>query len=251
MLETLANLYCSASDLRDRLSADGLSLRLGDRLTGTGQYVSATTNASAGATTLRVQALNDPLDAGDTLEFYGANMPGVAEVVLSLSASIGATSLTVNQLPSNVNAGAVAIDTGVNAADLARIGIALNRGTAKVKLFCLPRYDDAALATSWSVNGWATICAAKWLCQRRGNPCPTSLAEDYEEAIDEMKRVSYGALQIEDIGMRTTATPAWSNVHVELGYDYQRLRVETQESESTPTQYAQKISYSEAFCFEI
>jgi phage gp36-like protein len=251
-VETLPYLFCNAGDVQDYLSIEGVNLRLDDDSSATGQYVQASANAIVGATSIPVTPLTAPLDAGDTLFFYAGNMPVPGVAVLSAPAGLGATSLTVNPLTVQVNQGSVAIDSGVNVVEYNRINVAINWATSQVKLYCGSKYDDSALASSWTVKRWATIIAAYRLCRRRTNPCPATVEEDYKEAILELKDVQKGNLYIEDVGLRTTECPAWSNVQVDsFGYDLRKVRVQRPISEGTPTQYPQNVSWPAEFCYEI
>lgn len=115
---------------------------------------------------------------------------------------------------------------------------AVNWATARVNFFCLSRYAAADLAQSWLVNNWCVICAAYWLAKRRGNPSPGSLAELYDEAVEDMKLVHSGAYEISDIAQRNISWPAWSNVRVDVLYSLRRIRVERPISDqSSPSKH--------------
>ncbi len=210
----------------------------------TGQTIEATASAAVGATTLSVAALASPLLPGTVLEFDGGDMPLAAEVRLTSIGKVGDTTLLVAALDTQVNAQAQAQDNGVNLA-LARLAIqACREGTRRVKLYCCARYNDSDLATTYSALQWSTCLAAQWLCRRRGLSPPKSIDQAAEEALAEMKQVQMGMLQVEDIGTRTSAWPFISNVTVDVGYTYRKVRVEPQISEGTPTQYAQAVDWN-------
>ena len=65
-----------------------------------------------------------------------------------------------------------------------------------------------------------------------------------------MKQVRVGMLSISDIATRSAGWPFLSNVTVNLAYDYNRVRVESQLSEGTPTQYSQHIDWNSALLLE-
>lgn len=111
---------------------------------------------------------------------------------------------------------------------------ALSWATARVNLYCLPRYDAVDLATSWVVNQWAVVLACHWLSCRRGNPPPGSFDSLYKEAMEDLKAVRAGDVNLADIGLRTAAWPAWSNVRVDILYRLRKIRVEKPISEHTP-----------------
>lgn len=244
------NLYTQPADVMDWLGVDGTQLRLDDSLKGTGQKIQATATAAILATSLSITALAYPLLKGTVLEFSGAGMPAVSEVTLTATMPVGSTSLTVSALAAEIPVLADATDAGVNLALAARLVKACNYGTSQVKLYCCSRYNDSDLQTCWSANRWSTIAAAKWLCTRRAQGCPQSILADWEEALDEMKMVRTGALQLEDIGTRTAGWPFLTNVTVDIGWTVAKTRVEQQISEHTPTQYGQWIDWNSALLLE-
>lgn len=247
---TLPNLYCLPSDVYDYLGTEGAQLRQDDHDLATGQVMTVQSAAAQGATSLSIDPLQYPLLPGTTLEFDGGGMSAVVEAVLTTLAVAGATSLSVAALPQQINQYAQARDSGVNVALAARLVKACNYATAQVKLYCCGRYDDSQLALSWSVNRWATNLGAKWMCRRRGGVTPKGVEEDAKEALEEMKYVQRGMLNIEDIGTRTAGWPFISNVSIQVGYDYAKLRVEQALSEPTPTQYGQYIDWNAALWIE-
>lgn len=129
---------------------------------------------------------------------------------------------------------------------------AINWATERVNLYCLPRYNAIDLAQSWLVNNWAVICAAHWLSTRRGNPVPHSFDDLYEEAIEDMKLIQKGQAQIPNIGLRTSAWPAWSNVRVDVLYTLRKIRVERpiSETKGTNPDYYQSQDWAANFIVE-
>lgn len=241
---TLNTLFTSAQDIWDLLSTEGVDLRQDDYNLATGQIITTTVDAAVGATSISVDALPVPLLKGAELTFDGASMTVPVVAKLSAVAAQGATSISVVALTTAINAGATARDSGVNAATGARLLVGARKGTSKVKLYCNGRYDDSQLALSGTVLDWATVCAAKFLCTRRAQGCPKSILADYEEAIEEMRMVQVGQLQIEDIGTRGVDWPSISNVMVNPAYDGMRVRVQPNISEQTPTAFNQFIDWN-------
>lgn len=132
----------------------------------------------------------------------------------------------------------------VSPAELSRLTVrGLNVATARVNLYCSQMYDASGLATSWMVNEWTTCLAACWLCRRRGNPIPQSIADACDATMHELELVKDGSLTLTDIGMREAAWPAWSNVTVRPEFQLKKVRVQRQISERSPTDYPQTIDY--------
>lgn len=243
--------YATEQDLLDYMSVQGLQLRLDDDQSGSGQAVVVSATGNLGDTTLSVSALASALTNGTVLTFSGGGMTVYVDVVLTADALAGATSLSVQALPAAVNAGAVAYDLGVSSAEYPRITKATQYATGRVNLYCQGRYDAEDMASSWIVNWWTTVVGTRWLCKRRMNPDPDAVEEDYQEAMAEMKEVAGGQLVLPDIGLRTGAWPAWSNVRVDCGYRLRQVRTQRPISEQSPTQYTQNIDWPAEYTFEI
>ena len=113
----------------------------------------------------------------------------------------------------------------------------INYATARINDYCAGRYDQDQLATSWTINDFATVLAARWVRLRRGNPVPSSLDELYKEVMENLKEVKRGAYSLEDLQERVSGAPLWSNIRVTL-HDLRRVRVEMPISEQTPYRVA-------------
>lgn len=250
MPASLQVLYCTPQDVYDQVGVEAAQLRLDDQNQASGQSVTATADAASGATTISVSALQYPMLRGTNLVFSDAQMTPPVEATLSAVAQIGATSLSVVALGAQVNSGAIAIDNGVNVWLAGLLIKATQYATDKVNLYCLDRYDDTALVTSWTVNGWATTIAARWISTRLFRAAPVQIEAAYEEAIQELKDVRSSALNVPGIGGRTSNWPALSNVTVDVTYTDRKVRVEPNISEPTPTQYPQAVDWTSAFLFE-
>ena len=243
---TLTTLFCTPQDVWDYLSVEGVDLREDDSNLATGQIIETTAAAAVDDTSISVMALPVPLLKGAELTFLqgGMSVPAIAK--LSAVAAVNATSISVTALETAIASGAQARDSGVNAATGARLVVGTRKGTSKVKLYCNQRYDDSQLALCGTALDWAVICASKWLCTRRGQGCPPSIMDDYEEALEEMRQVQTGTLSLEDIGTRGVDWPTVTNVIVNPGYDGMRARVQPNISEQTPTAYNQYIDWNSA-----
>lgn len=243
---TLNTLFCSPSDVWDLLSIEGVDMREDDHNLASGQIIQTSADNPIGSTALTVSPTPVALLNGALLTFDGAGMPIPVQVQLTAAVMAGATSLTVQATTADIPATAQARDSGVNAATGARLLVGCTRGTSKVKLYCNGRYDDSQLKLCGTVNTWASLAAAKWLCTRRVQGCPKGIKADYDEAIEEMRQVQVGQLSLEDIGTRGADWPTVSNIIVQPGYDGMRARVQPNISEQTPTAYGQFIDWNSA-----
>ena len=241
---TLPNLYCTPQDVYDYVGIDAVQLREDDRNFATGQTITTSADAAAAATAISVSALEYALLRGSVIVFDGAGLASPVEATLTAAAAVGATSLTVSALGSAITSGAKARDNGVNVWVASLMLKGCKYATAQVKSYCCGRYDDSDLADSWSVNRWATCLASRWVARRRFQTAPASIESEYHETIEELREVRSGQLSIEDIGTRTSAWPALSNVTLDDRYTYRKVRVEPLISDPTPRQYPQAVDYS-------
>ena len=131
---------------------------------------------------------------------------------------------------------------------------AANYATARVLAYCQRRYDDIDLATAYLPNYWATVVAAHWLCVRRGNPAPESIASlmfgdgspDNRGVMGDLHDVKDDKLDVPQIGTRNADKPKWSNVRIDGRYRTKQIRVERNNSETTPGQYPQSVDVTGA-----
>lgn len=249
-LVTLPNLYTTAADITALLGSESVDLSLDDHNMATGQNIEVTVLAAIGATALNITALEAPLLPGTVLRFDGAGLANINVVVLTSTGLVGDTTLAINPLAVAMPALAFAKDSGVTTYLAGLLIRGASYATAWVKRYCCNRYDDSLLATSWSVNEWATIYAARWVSQRRRQGCSKGLQKDFDRIEKELKQVQYGNLFIEDIGTRTSGWPFFSNTTIDLLYTIQKVRVEPQISEGTPTQYPQLVDWQSVFRIE-
>jgi hypothetical protein len=250
-LVTLPNLYTSAADIVALLGSEGVDLSLDDHNMATGQKIEVTAPAPIGSITINITALSAPLLAGSVLQFDGAGLSNILVVTLTSTGLVGDTSLLIAPLAVAMPALAFAEDSGVTTYLAGLLVRGASYATAWVKRYCCNRYSDSDLATAWSVNEWATTYAARWVCQRRRQGCSKGLQKDFERMEKEIKQVQYGNLHIEDIGTRTSGWPFFSNTTLDLLYTIQKVRVEPQISEGTPTQYPQLTDWQAMFRIEI
>lgn len=111
-----------------------------------------------------------------------------------------------------------------NDAELAFLTQAITWASARINLYCLGRHAAADLAASPIVSYWCSVIAAPMLAKRRGNPVPASLAQTYEEVMEDLKMVRSGEVSLADVATRDSSFPVWSNVRVDVRYDLAKVR---------------------------
>lgn len=249
-LVTLPNLYCSPQDVYELIGTEAAQLRLDDQNQASGQQVAATSAAAVGATSIAISALQYGMLAGTRLVFSDAGMSDPVEVTMSAVAIAGATSISVSALATAVSSGAIAIDNGVNVWLAGMLTKACRYATSWVQDYCLTRYDDTQIKNSWSVNQWATAYAARWIGIRLFRAAPAQIEAAYQEALENLKEVRDGVMNLANMGPRTSEWPFLSNVTVDLTYTNRKIRVEPTISELTTTQYPQAVDYNSYFSLE-
>jgi phage gp36-like protein len=98
-------------------------------------------------------------------------------------------------------------------------GNAILRASSKINQFLLRQYTEANLAASDIVTDYASTIATYYLCTRRGNPAPDSVIAEYREAIEELKLIHAGGMDVSDIGRRKSSAPVMDNNRVRLRPD--------------------------------
>ena len=82
----------------------------------------------------------------------------------------------------------------------------INQATEEIDLYATQRYTQTQLATSTLINRWCVVMAARFLCQRRGNPVPASLEDEWNRLTDptvgKLVLVAHGRLQLPGVALR-------------------------------------------------
>jgi hypothetical protein len=143
-------------------------------------------------------------------------------------------------------------DGTIDPTEQGRVQKAIFYATARVNFYCASRYATADLATCWTINNYATVLACVWLSRRRGNPPPAGLLDLEEEVLTDLKEIRSGDAQLPEIGLRTAAWPAWSNVRIDSLYSLRKVRVQTGVgmSEQTPTPYRRNVDWPSVYVVE-
>lgn len=234
----LSTLFTDPQSVGGLLGATGIRLRLDDDAT-TSITVTGASNASP--IVITTSAAHN-LNTGDLIQISGVlgntTANGIWYVIRLSSTTL---SLTGSEGIGTYSSGGTAY--GITYPESAYMAYSCNFGTSKVMRYTQTLYDTSDLATSWSVWNWATVCAAWWICTRRGNPPPGSLMNLYLESLDELTAVQKQEMVIEDIGYRNEVMPTWSALRVNQMWTIKKMRVETVLSNRNRPQYPQKQDY--------
>jgi hypothetical protein len=109
----------------------------------------------------------------------------------------------------------------------------------------LERYTEANLDASTWVLRAATRVACVLLCERRGNPCPSSIMREYERYMKRLEDARIGRFNLPDVPMREACVPVMSNQRPVLR-PHPRMVTEKRKSTGRVTDYTQKRDYMES-----
>lgn len=121
-------------------------------------------------------------------------------------------------------------------ADTGVVDDCINHASQEIDLYCRRRYDAAGLASSPLITRWTTVLATAYLCERRGNPVPESLAKEAARILEELlPKVASGELSLPGIAFAQDLRPMHSNLTVDRRYRYSQVRVKQENSSDART----------------
>lgn len=115
----------------------------------------------------------------------------------------------------------------------------IKNASTKINFYCFGKYSPEVLAANDWVTERCTDIATCILCKRRGNPCPQSVADDFDAAIADLQLIRTGAAQIPDAAQRKGQCPVLSQPRVKL-YPVPESVIERNRSTGNPQNYPQR-----------
>ena len=129
-------------------------------------------------------------------------------------------------------------------ADAEVVNDCINQATEEIDLYLRQRYTQAALATSTLVNRWCVVMAARFETQRRGNPVPDSIEQEWLRIADPASglivQIGLGHKQLPGIALRDDLRPTMSNVRIDRRYRTSTVRV-TKANSSSPNNQSSSL----------
>jgi phage gp36-like protein len=255
--------YCSQADVKRLFSATGVNARLDDVCEL--QKVAITGTPTGGTYTLTYAAVTTPAIAYNADQI--AVQAAIREIDALAEADVATTGTTPNFIhrvkfisvtgdaalmtaTSSLSGGTPVITiTEVQMGSSAALDDAIIRACEEINKYCYKFYSPANLGTSNLVQQWAIELACYYLSQRRGNP--ELFAKLYENAIEELKMVLKGEMELPGVPFRRTLSPKWSNIRADiLRYRFRVLRVERGTSDQRATTQGQDVDYAEQYSYE-
>lgn len=148
----------------------------------------------------------------------------------------------VERLFSSYGVTAFADHDGDGNPDAGVVNDCINQATEEINLYCQQWYTPAVLETSTLINRWCTVYATVFLCERRGNPVPDSLAAEFARIAAKLEQILAGTLKLPGLAMRDDMRPSMSNLTVDRRYNRSRIRVTPQNSTDSPTRLTQDMT---------
>jgi hypothetical protein len=224
--------YCTPSDIANIYSQPGVDLRQDDlgavaftaQTTTTGNF---TQPPVGGTVVVSVGSINFA-----TINQSVVLSPGGMYQVVGISPN----TLILQNLGSTAN-----VQPGVVINSGAMIGPSpldyfIDMGSLEIEEHCLQFYSGAILATSdWVTKKCAIVAAYLFSC-RRGNPVPQGITTLYKEAIEKLKSVATGRLNIPRLPKSKATVPVMSNMRPALR-PHPHAVVERMRSTGTPANY--------------
>lgn len=124
-------------------------------------------------------------------------------------------------------------------ADTGVVDDCINQATQEIDLYATQRYDQTGLATSTIINRWAVVMASMFLCHRRGNVVPDSIATEWERIQERLQQIAQGTLQLPGVSLRADLRPSFSNLDVDRRRRRSTIRVTPTNSTDAPTALTQ------------
>ena len=120
-------------------------------------------------------------------------------------------------------------------ADTGVVDDCIEQASAEIAMLLGQRYSLTDLATHPLVQSWATTYAIYFLCQRRANPIPVSLGDEFNRISAILEKIVAGNMKIPGLDESTGIAPTFSNLTVDRRYPNNRIRVRPSVSSTTPT----------------
>ena len=120
-------------------------------------------------------------------------------------------------------------------ADTGVVDDCIEESSAEIAMLAGQRYALADLAAHPLVHSWATTLAIYFLCQRRGNPIPTSLADEFNRITAILEKIVDGRIKLPGLDEVTGIRPTLSNLVIDRRYPNNRVRVRPSSSSTNTT----------------
>ena len=105
----------------------------------------------------------------------------------------------------------------------------IERASDELEGYLYPLYRSESLPLSRTVRHWATVVACFFLCEKRGNPVPDSLYDEYMRIMQIpgglVDRTRRGIFVLPCIPRTNVNVPSFSNLTVDRRYRREKIRV--------------------------
>lgn len=112
-------------------------------------------------------------------------------------------------------------------------------------------HSPSWLATSRWVNNRAAWLACAAIAERRGNPEPESLTDRVDRILEELEYHRKHSRPLAGIPVRSRLAPNWSNVRVDVRFNWKVIRVERRTSSRNQSVLQTFRDWNDAFSVEL
>lgn len=119
------------------------------------------------------------------------------------------------------------------------MGDAIIWATSEINLYCGRRYGYAQLAEHAWINRIATLIASIRLSITRGNEPPRAWVDEYERALEELKKIRDGVESLDGLMLKYDERLAHTNLTIDRRFPRAKIRVEQQISSDQKTNLTQ------------
>ena len=131
------------------------------------------------------------------------------------------------------------------AADSQVVADCINQATGEIDMYARQRYAVAGLNAHDLITRWCVVMSAYFLCQRRGNPVPDSILNEFLRITDPdigfLAKVASGRLQLPGLALGDDLRPTWSNLAVDRRHRRSAVRVTKENSSDADTKLSQDV----------
>jgi phage gp36-like protein len=131
------------------------------------------------------------------------------------------------------------------AADSQVVADSINWATQEIDMLALMRYSVTGLTGSNIIGKWCIVMSAYFLCQRRANPVPNSILNEFERITGMpdglLTKISDGRMQLPGVPLRADLSPSFSNLTVDRRWPHSTIRVTRENSSDSPTELTQDV----------
>lgn len=167
---------------------------------------------------------------------------------MSLDSTVFCTTAELGRLLSAAGVISFADHDSSGSSDTDVVEDCINQATAELYDRGNAFYSLTALAVSRTINRWCVVMSAYFLCMRRGNPIPESIAVEFDRITNSrdglLIQLSNGTYRLAGVARKADFGPSHSNIEINRIFPYRKQRVQpnSRPNDATTTTQDKAIS---------